>query len=134
MSCRAGQGGLRRRSADSCGNVGAADKKAPAAATDWLMAICEHHLRLISGETIRKRLPYHEIRLWAAEKAKQCNMQCEVCYACAFDPGDDLFTRVFRIVSCFEHGTFDITKDDYEDACRELVFHRRRHTTLEIPL
>jgi len=95
--------------------------------------MCERLKAYLIG-AFGKNSYYHEIRLWAAEKAKQCNMQCEVCYACAFDPGDDLFTRVFRIVSCFEHGTFDITKDDYEDACRELVFHRRRHTTLEIPL
>jgi hypothetical protein len=74
---------------------------------------------------------YQEMRLWVQEKQKACDDCCDECYACAFDPGDDLLTRVFRIVSCYERGVFDTSKNSYADACKELGFNWHYYKNME---
>jgi hypothetical protein len=36
-------------------------------------------------------------------------------------------------MACFERGLFDISKDDYEDACQKLAFHWHYYETMKLP-
>jgi len=48
---------------------------------------------------------------------------CQGCKACDFEGKDTLFVRVFRIIHCYEAGTFNVWMNDYDDACDNLVFY-----------
>jgi len=76
---------------------------------------------------------YTELRRWMADAKERCDEHCEDCYACEFDDGDPLLTRVFRIVSCHDRDLFDIGNDCYSDACDKMPFRWALNYDPDIP-
>jgi len=69
---------------------------------------------------------YQQFHRWT-EKAKiYCDGECEDCWVCSYKAAS-LLDQVFRIITCYEEGRFDIEEHNYQDAAKELAFKWADH-------